>query len=163
MAVKNLTFSAQVDEWVKATEQRMEAVFKQSTQRVFEEVRKTEAKGGTIPVITGHLRNSFQASTNGPIPIDPASKPVKGASYDKTGDALPGPVTLVITGAKLGQTIWGCFTAAYAARMEYGFTGEDALGRTYNQAGRGFVRLAAQKWQRIVEDVVAELKKQAGG
>lgn len=162
MATRNLSFAAAVDEWTKQSEQRMERVFKESTKRVIQEVRKPVAKGGNMPVDTGFLRNSLVASTDGPTPIDPKAGPADGASYDKAGDVLSGDVSLIIAGAKIGQTIWACFTAAYARRQEYGFTGEDALGRTYNQAGRGFVRLAAQKWQRIVESVVKELKDREG-
>lgn len=152
MATTNLTFAADIDAWVKETEQRMEAVFKESTQRVIEEVRKPVAKGGNMPVDTGFLRNSLMASTDGPTPIDANAKPAAGASYDKTSDALSGPVSLVIASARLGQTIWACFTASYAGYMEYG---------TSKFAGYGFVRLAAQRWPRIVDQVVKELKERA--
>lgn len=161
MATENLDFGASVDAWVRATEQRMEAVFKESTQRIIEEVRKPEAKGGKMPVDTGYLRNSLVATTDGPTLMSRESKPEAGRQYDQTGDALPQAVSLTITNAKLGQTIWACFTAAYAARMEYGFSGEDSLGRSFNQKGRGFVRLATQRWQSIVDAVVKELKERS--
>lgn len=149
---QNLTFAADVDAWVKATEQRLEAVFKEATQRVVEEVRTPDDKGGHLPVKTGFMRNSIVASTDGPTPISPNAKPEKGAEYDKESKQLPGPVSLVIAGATLGQTIWVCFTAAYAGYMEYG---------TATQPGFGFVRLAAQRWPRIVDEVVRELKERA--
>lgn len=161
MATQNLDFGAAVDNWVRQTDERMEAVFREATQRVIEEVRRPEAKGGKMPVDTGYLRNSLVATTDGPALISEQSKPEAGRQYDKAGDALPASVSLIITNAKLGQTIWACFTAAYAARMEYGFSGEDKLGRSYNQAGKGFVRLAAQRWQSIVDAVVKELKERA--
>lgn len=161
MATQNLNFAAAIDNWVRETDQRLEAVFKESTQRVIEEVRKPVAKGGHMPVDTGFLRNSLVASTDGPTSISSESKPDPDAAYDKAGDVLPGPVSLIIAGARIGQTIWACFTAAYAARLEYGFAGQDKLGRTYSQDGYGFVRLTAQRWQRIVEDVAKELKERA--
>lgn len=161
MAVTNLSFSASVDAWVKETKARMDAVHKESAKRVLVEVRTPKAKGGNMPVDTGFLRNSMEVSTSGPASIRDDAKPEAGAVYDQLGDALPGPVNLVIATAKPGQTIWATFTAAYAARQEYGFTGEDSLGRTYSQGGSGFVRLAAQNWNQIVDSVVAELKSKA--
>lgn len=158
MATENLTFGAAVDAWTKATDARLEAVFHESTKRVIQEVRKPKGKGGNMPVDTGFLRNSLVASTDGPTPVSD-TKPTEGRTYDQSGDTLDGPISLVIAGARIGQTIWACFTAAYAARMEYGFSGEDSLGRTYSQAGNGFVRLAAQRWTKIVEGVVEELKQ----
>lgn len=41
--------------------------------------------------------------------------------------------------------------APYAARIEYGFVGEDALGRRYEQAGRFFVTDNAEKFAERVE------------
>lgn len=159
MATENLSFSAAVDAWCKESDARLEAVFKESTKRLIVEVRKPKAKGGNMPVDTGYLRNSLVTSTDGPTPISSESRPEPGDKFDTASDTLSGPVTLIINGAKVGQTIWACFTAAYAARLEYGFSGEDSLGRKYAQSGNGFVRLAAQRWRAIVESVVTELKQ----
>lgn len=49
----------------------------------------------------------------------------------------PSPVALVIAGAKLGQTIYATYGAAYAPAME---------------ARYGFVRMAAQRWASIVAE-----------
>jgi len=42
--------------------------------------------------------------------------------------------------------------------MNYGFVGQDSLGRTYNQAGFGFAEDAASKWPAIVAAEAAKLK-----
>lgn len=158
MAVKNVSFTAQVDAWVQKSQQRMDAVWKESTKRVIVEMRRPKAKGGNMPVDTGFLRNNVVVTTDGPTPIREDAKPKDGATYDQGSDDLPGAINLVIASAKLGQTIWACFVAVYARRQEYGFRGKDSKGREVNQAGNGFVRLAAQRWQKIVSDVVRELK-----
>jgi len=151
-------FTAQIADWVTKTEGAMEGVFHESAQRVSEEMNRPRGNGGNLPVDTGFLWHSQQASTEAPPQIDPAARPAKGASYSY--DA--GPVSLVINGAELGQSVYICFTAAYAARVNYGFTGEDSLGRHYSQQGAFFVEQAAQQWPQIVAQVAAELKDRIG-
>jgi hypothetical protein len=48
-------------------------------------------------------------------------------------------------------------TAKYARRVEFGFIGKDSLGRTYNQAGCGFVRAALGKADQIAAEVLVGL------
>lgn len=156
MADQNLSFSAQVDAWVKQVKTREVAVFKESAQRVISEMQTPEGAGGRMPVDTGFLRASIQATLGAPAtgflsPLVDAPSP----------DA--GQVALVIAGAELGDTIFATYGAEYARRQEYGFVGEDSLGRSYNQAGKGFVRSAAQKWPQIVGQVSAELKTRITG
>ena len=52
-------------------------------------------------------------------------------------------IVLQIAGKKLGDTITRSYGMAYSTRLEYGFTGQDSLGRTYNQPADAFVRTAA--------------------
>jgi hypothetical protein len=72
-------------------------------------------------------------------------------------------VKLTLSGADFGDTVIAAYTAKYARRIEYGFTGTDSAGRSYSQRGTRFVALAAQQWQRIVNEVCAEAKSRAGG
>ena len=160
-ATSQLSFSAQVDEWCRQTEARMLAVFRESAQRVISEMQKVgpSAKspgggaGGAMPVDTGFLRASLMTTLNQPTSQVKFKDDAIGAYVWEEGQ-----VQLVILAAKIGDSIYAVYTAAYARRMEYGFSGTDSLGRTYNQRGYGFVRLAAQKWQSIVQAVVAEAK-----
>ena len=57
--------SAQVDEWVRKTERRMTMVFRESAQQLFSEAQRPAASGGSMPIDTGFLRNSFVAGLNG--------------------------------------------------------------------------------------------------
>jgi hypothetical protein len=142
------TFSAEVDAWVRATKERIEAVFHMSAEDIAEEI---VAKS---PIDTGFLRHSFQASgTQMPV-IRADAKPAAGMNYPVD----TGPINLVIANVPLGGTVYLGFVAAYARRLEYGFVGEDSLGRTYNQAGVGMVRLAAQNWPWIVAEATARAK-----
>lgn len=164
MADQNLSFSAQVDAWVKQVKTRELAVFKESAQRVISEMQTPVKAGGRMPVDTGFLRASLQATIGTPSSADPGT-PRKRQNGEE-GVIFPldaGQVALVIADAKLGDTIYATYGAAYARRLEYGFVGEDSLGRSYNQAGKGFVRSAAQKWPQIVGQVSAELKTRITG
>lgn len=135
------SFAAQVDAWVAKTKERTEAVFKESAQRVLAEAQKPVGAGGNMPVDTGFLRASLQATINAPVAA--VTFRTEGQQYDAAS------VALVIAGAQLGDTIYGVYTANYARYVEYGSRG---------RAGRGFVRLAAQQWPQIVSQVVAEAK-----
>ena len=126
-------FSAQVSAWVRETEERLEAVFKASAQELFSIAQTTRYEGGNLPIDTGFLRNSFVAGLNG-----------------STSLSGPDSYVIAIASAEIGDSVIGGWTAEYARRMEYGFVGQDSLGRTYNQRGFGFVRGAAMQWQEIV-------------
>lgn len=132
-----LNFAAQVDAWAKQTQQRMEAVFRTSAQKVIENVIEL------TPVDTGFLRASLTVTTGAMPTINRSAQPAEGAKYE------PQPYALAIAGAQLGQTISAGFVASYAAHVEYGANG---------RAGRGMVRLAAQNWPQHVAEATREVK-----
>lgn len=47
----------------------------------------------------------------------------------------------------------------YARRIEYGFVGEDSLGRKYHQTGRGMFAAAVNDASEIAETVLADLQE----
>lgn len=134
-------FAAQIDTWANQTSRDLELIFKESAQELFSKAQTPVAQGGNMPVDTGFLRNSFVAGLNG--------------STSLTG---PDAYVAAIAGAKLGDVVFGGWTAKYAARIEFGFSGQDSLGRTYNQDGRGFARKAAMEWQQIVQRNAAKVR-----
>jgi hypothetical protein len=127
------SFYAQVDAWTRKSERRMEAVFKESTQRLIAEAQTPRGAGGKLPVDTGFLRATGQASLVGP-PIGP-SRQVEGAPSND--------YAVVILGATIGSTIYFGWTAEYAIYME---------------ARYGFARSAVQNWPLIVARVITEAK-----
>lgn len=166
-----LSFAAEVEEWVKQSQARLNAVYRGSVQDLVDEMQKVgpsvaatraaikatkgmgpisaPGAGGHMPVDTGFLRASFRLTKGAPAPI-------AGSTGSTTYDA--GAVSVVIAGLQIGETVYGSYTAAYARRLNYGFVGEDSLGRTYNQRGYYFVDLAVQKWQQIVNNNVLKLR-----
>lgn len=143
------SFSAQIDSWVAQTNERIEAVFKQSAQEVIEDMQTPVGRGGNMPIDTGFLRASLLVSLSGPVP------PTRDNPYTQPGSAPAwgvGEAALSIAGAEVGDTIYATYSANYARHVEYG-----AKGRS----GRGFVRLAAMKWQSVVNRVSARLRSRA--
>ena len=143
MAVSNLQFMADVDEWTKQTEQRLTAVFRESSQRVVSAAQ--ENLRTVVNVRTGFLRASVRASTEAMPPIDSTAYPAEGGHYDYDD----GQISTVIASAEIGQSLYFGWTAAYAAYVNYG---------TVHMAPRRYVDLAAEQWQIIVNGVVQEAK-----
>lgn len=134
-------FGNQVRALNEKVKQRNLAIFRMSAQRVAEIASVPEAQGGRMPVDTGFLANSVLASTNG----------MPGSSGQ--------PVPVVLLTVRLGGIVYVGWTAAYAMRMEYGFMGQDSLGREYAQTGKAFLRGALQQWTNIVNDATIEARK----
>jgi hypothetical protein len=139
MAVTTKDFASSVDSWVRQTEARMTAVFREATQRTVSLAQER------IPVDTGYARASIRASLTAMPTIDQTSRPQEGQKYI-TDNA---PVILTIANATLGQTIYIGWTASYVQYLENGSS---------KQAPSGFVGLAALEWPNIVDRVTEELK-----
>lgn len=143
----NLNFAATVDAWVKKSKARADAVLKESTQRLIEQAQTVgpsvenpaSGAGGKMPVATGFLRASMAISFDG-MPSGPSRGDGKQAySYDDAD------VTLKLAGVEVGKKIYAGWTANYAVFAEERY---------------GFCRSAAQNWQQIVDQTVADAKAQ---
>jgi hypothetical protein len=141
-----ISFSASVDTWVKKTEARTTAVFRESAKRVAREANKTRAEGGRMRVDTGFLRASRRALLNSSAFSTIENPPGFNAAG---GDPSAGEVALVIAGAGPGDVISFAWTANYARAREYGSRG---------QAPDGFVAGATAQWKRIVKEVAIEIR-----
>lgn len=124
--------AADMRSWTAKAKRNVELVVKQSIQDVTEIAQTTKAKGGRMPVDTGFLRNSFTSGLNG-------STSLSGANV----------YIATVEGMEMGDTFNAGWTAAYALRMEKGFVGTDALGRTFNQPGNFYMENALMQWQAI--------------
>jgi hypothetical protein len=140
-------FAATISEWGRAEMERAEAIFQTAAQTVANEVRVPLSEGGRMPIDTGNLRRSLEAST--------AAMPTVKPEQTEFAESA---IEMVIAGAELGSSIYLGFQAAYALRTNYGFVGVDALGRTYNQPGYGFVDAVAQRWPQIVTEAEAKVR-----
>lgn len=151
MATSNLNFSQQVNDWVRRTEGRLNAVFRGSTQEIVSRIL------ARIPIDTGFARASVRASLSTMPPINSAARPARGRNGEEERGSVypydPGNIILVINGAVAGDTIYIGWTAAYVIFLEYGSS---------MQAPMGFVGITAQEWPRIVEQITAQAQARAG-
>lgn len=132
--VRKVGFSSFVQNWVAETKERMDAVFVTSAEDLIKEAQANS------PVDTG-----FNAA-NVVVNINDSTPPPLRNPDDK--DSAPAIEVTINAGA--GDIIHAWFAGAYAARLEYGFSGVDSLGRYYEQPPSGYVRRAAQNWPFIV-------------
>ena len=127
---------AQLDQWTKKTEKRIDAVLKDATQSVVAVAQQTKAKGGRMPVDTGNLRNSLRSSVAGGAMGEGASSYILAAAGMKGGD--------------LATFTW---TAEYAAAVNNGNRG---------RPGAHFVEGAVDQWPAIVRASIAKAKARVG-
>lgn len=105
-------------------------------------VRDIEA---TTPVDTGVLKSSYYAARN--------SREPRGAP----GGGSLGNVIAVIDRMKLGDSFTMANVAPYALRVEFGFVGQDSIGRNYNQLGRYWVAGALARHQGAIQGVLSAI------
>jgi len=138
-------FADNVGDWAKESEARLTACFRRAVELLADEMTTTRSKGGKLPHRTGNLMRSLLASTT---------------AMPRTGDGpfVGQDIGLVAAGLDLGDTIYIGYQAAYARRLNYGFVGDDSLGRTYNQEGAHFVEYAASMWPILVQLAAEEVR-----
>lgn len=132
-----MSFAAAVGDWASKTQERIDAVYARSVELLGEEMSKTIPEGGNVPFLTGNLSRSLLASKEGMPNV--ADGPYAGSN-----------VGLLAATLGASETVYLGYQAAYAARVNYGFIGNDSLGRTYNQSGAHFVEAAVAAWPNIV-------------
>lgn len=137
-----------IGEWAKQTQERIEAVHKRSVELLAEEMIRTKANGGRLPVDTGNLARSQLASQ---VAMPKTSEgPFSGSN-----------VGAVVATMDVTKPIYIGWQTRYARRQNYGFVGADSLGRVYNQAGNYFLEGAISQWPQLVAAAVADVKANA--
>lgn len=141
-------FAATVSAWVAQSQERITAVFRESSQQVIEDMQTPVGAGGNLPILTGFLRASLQVTKDAPIGLT-QTNPDPNAKYATTDVAA-----LAIAGAEIGDILYAAYGAVYARSVNYGRNGS---------GGRLFVETAAQKWPSIVEEVSARAQSLTEG
>jgi hypothetical protein len=135
---RNYSLSADIDKIIANTEKRMLLVMKQSLINAINEMQTPVSKGGKMRVDTGFLRASGQASLNGmPSGLD---RPAEGQTYNWEGSKAEA----TIGGMQIGAVLYWGWSANYAR---------------YREAYDGFLYSTIQRWQQIVDKVIADAKR----
>lgn len=174
-----LSFCDAIRSWTDDSAEKLEAVFRgsvQDTVEIMQEVGPSAAstkaaiakskgfgpvsaagRGGAMPVDTGYLRASLVVTAGAPASVETSSPDGGSYSYD------PGKTAAAVQALELGGVVYATYTAAYARRLNYGFSGTDASGNAVSQRGYHFVDLAAQRWQQTVDANVVKVQQAFSG
>lgn len=135
------SFAADIEGWVRETDQRLLAVVRASINDVIENAQEPVGKGGRMRVDTGFLRASGRANIGG-WPSGPNIKP---------NDALPGSYTYdgeaiaaVLSRLKMGDKFYFGWTANYAE---------------FRELYDGFLEASMQHWAQYVAFNADTLRK----
>lgn len=129
-------FRRSMGEWAARAGQRLDGLARVACQDLSEAVIED------TPVDLGFLVGNWQPSLNTPtVAVDTAGTG-NGYAQSKLG--------LVVANIRAGDVFYYTNNAAYARRIEYGFVGEDSLGRYYNQQGRHMIGDNIARWPQIV-------------
>lgn len=132
--------------WAEQKDGLLTALLRNSVQALAKEAASTIPNGGRVPVKTGNLGRSVVVD-NKPPEVD-----APGVEHKVQRD-ISGGIGAIVP----GQPVYIGWTPRYAARVNFGFVGEDSLGRSFNQSGAGFAEAAAAKWPEIVKAEAAKL------
>jgi hypothetical protein len=148
------SFSAVIGKWARDVPEAIDAVFKNSAQRLTKELQgELQRLVYDAPPSpsgykrTGFLRASLVASTEA-MPQLIRDNP----GVEVNADAM-GPVVLVINGWEGGGTLYLGYTAKYGAQVHMGANGT---------VPKPWVTMAAQRWPVIVKEEAAKVKAAFG-
>lgn len=140
-----MSFSKQLQDWANQSMERVGAVHRTSVDLLAQEMVRTKANGGNLPVDTGNLARGLLASqTAMPKTSDQPSAGMDVGAFTTTMD--------------VSKPVWLGFQPQYSRRINFGFVGNDSLGRSYDQAGNHFVERAVNMWPQIVENAIKDVK-----
>lgn len=127
---------------------RRTKVLRRAVRLLHDEAIRTVFEGGRLPYKQGRLKRSLTVST--------AAKPTIASDDIEFGDNTSQNLA-AIAGFELGKTLYIGYRAAHALRLNYGFTGQDSLGRIYNTPGYGFFEILIQRWPLFVKQAEKEI------
>jgi len=133
--------------WAQRQKENINNVLPRAVIAMAQLMARTIPEGGQTPILTGNLRNSVTISTGGMPSVGGKDLRYTRQEYSGMGPSI----------AAAGQASIS-YRAIYARRVNYGFVGEDSLGRFYNQAGYGFHESAIAQWPTVLAGVVNGMK-----
>lgn len=133
-----MSFGSEVGGWIEKAEAKLLLATRKITLEAFSEVILMS------PVDTGRFRGNWQCAI-GQMPIGEAPFGIE----DPSGSIAIALVEELVEKIENFEAIWLVNNLPYARRLEYGWS---------DQAPGGMVRITAQRWQPIVNQVVAQIK-----
>lgn len=139
------TFSSQVLKFNAEAKENSSLILRTAVDLLHREVVKTKADGGNLPHDSGNLGRSAEVST--------VSMPAVDTEEREYGAP---DVSFVLNGVEYGKPVYIGFRAIYGPVANWGFVGQDSLGRNVNRTGDYFVEKAGAKWPQLVMEAEAK-------
>lgn len=133
--------------WAMRQKQNINELLPRATVAMAQLMARTLPEGGRTPIRTGNLSRSVTISTS-PLNVGGPDLRYSRQDYASASIAVAGVGVAYIQ-----------YRANYAYRQNFGFVGEDSLGRYYNQSGYGFREAAVAQWGQIFSNVAREIAK----
>lgn len=127
------SFSEAIGKWASETPERIDATYARAVELMGEEMSRTTAEGGRVPIDTGNLANSLLA--------DVSAMPKISDGTFRDGNN----VGLVAATIKASDFVYIGYQARYAFYQN-------------NNTGHHFVEGAVDEWPNIVNQAVLEVK-----
>lgn len=127
---------SQADRLIAMYKHRLQYVKVMTAARIMQAQQRPRDSGGRMPILSGELQDSLIVDAGGTLLI--------GREAYRELISLP---------SFKGNITWG-WTAPYADRINWGFTGMDSMGRYYNQAGVHYIEYGEGLAKRIARDEI---------
>lgn len=139
------SFSDQVLKFNAEAKENSSLILRDAVFRLHEVISEPKSSGGSLPFDTGNLGRSIEVSSVAFPEVDTEQK--EYAAQD---------VQFTLNGVEYGEPVYLGVRAIYGPRMNYGFVGQDRLGRNYNQSGNYFVERGGNMWPQLVKEAEAQ-------
>jgi hypothetical protein len=139
------SFSSQVLKFNAEAKENSSLILRTAVDSLHKEIARPKSVGGNLPFDTGNLGRSIEVSTVAFPAVDQTE--VEYTSQD---------VSFTINSVEYGKPVYIGVRAVYGPRMNWGFVGQDSLGRNYNQSGNYFVERGGQMWPSLVKEAEAQ-------
>jgi hypothetical protein len=139
------SFSDQVLKFNAEAKENSSLILRTAVDSLHKEIARPKSVGGNLPFDTGNLGRSIEVSTVAFPDVDQTE--IEYGAQD---------VSFTINGVEFGDPVYIGVRAVYGPRMNYGFVGQDSLGRNYNQSGNYFVERGGQMWPSLVKEAEAQ-------
>ena len=139
------SFAKQVLQFNAEAKENASLILRTAVDSLHKEIARPKSSGGNLPFDTGNLGRSIEVST------------VAFPEVDQEEREYTAPdVSFMLNGVKYGDPVYIGVRAIYGPRMNWGFVGQDSLGRNYNQAGNYFVERGGAMWPSLVKEAEAQ-------
>ena len=129
-------FSSDVSQWCDQATDRASALFCTIVADAVARVQEL------TPVDTGFLRSNWTV--------------VKPGDAEPVAGRVPNPQNAIIQ-SEVGDVLMIVNPTVYARRIEFGYTGEDSLGRYFNQPGRHMMQQTISEMPQIAQRALARV------